>query len=219
MIELLLPPGVRSAEAFDDSAPAPLFEAEEIAVSRAVDGRRREFATARACARRALGQMGVPPVAIPRGERGAPVWPEGVVGSLTHCAGYRAAAVAPADRFVAIGVDAEPDLPLPDGVAGLVVSADERDDLADLGRRDPAVCWDRLLFCAKEAVYKAWVPLTGRWLGFLEAQIRIGVDGTFDARLLVTGPTVDGRPVTGFAGRWSASGGILLVAIAPARRR
>lgn len=218
MIGLLLPPEVRSAEAFDDLAPAPLFAAEEAVLTRAVESRRREFATARACARRALGELGLAPSAIPRGERGAPVWPDGVVGSITHCAGYRAAAVAPTGRVATIGIDAEPNLPLPEGVPRMVASTEERDHAADLARHDQAVCWDRLLFCAKEAVYKAWFPLTGRWLDFLEARVRIGVGGTFDARLLVPGPTVDGSAVDGFSGRWSASGGILLAVIAQLRR-
>jgi 4'-phosphopantetheinyl transferase EntD len=77
------------------------------------------------------------------------------------------------------------------------------------------VPWDRLLFCAKEAVYKAWFPLAGRWLGFEEAAITFAPDaGTFSARLLVPGPAVGGGPLDGFSGRWLARGGLLLAAIA-----
>ena len=94
MIEELLPSSVASAEAFDDSAEAPLFPEEEEIVARAVESRRLAFATARMCARRALGELGLPPAAIAHGERGEPVWPDGVAGTITHCAGYRAAAVA-----------------------------------------------------------------------------------------------------------------------------
>jgi 4'-phosphopantetheinyl transferase EntD len=76
--------------------------------------------------------------------------------------------------------------------------------------------WDRLLFCAKEAVYKAWFPLTGQWLGFAVADITIdATDGTFSARLLVPVPALDGAPLgDGFAGRWLASDDLLLTAIA-----
>ena len=45
--------------------------------------------------------------------------------------------------------------------------------LAALARAVPLTHWGRLLFSAKEAVYKAWYPLTGRWLGFEEARLTI----------------------------------------------
>ena len=70
----------------------------------------------------------------------------------------------------------------------------------------PGTCWDRLLFSAKESVYKAWFPLTRRWLGFEEADITIDpADGTFTARLLVPAPVAGGSPLTGFTGRWLAA--------------
>ncbi|MGH3683760.1 MAG: 4'-phosphopantetheinyl transferase family protein [Pseudonocardiaceae bacterium] len=210
MIEEILPLGVKSAEAFDDLLPAPLFAEEEALLTRSVDKRRREFATARACARRALSELGLPPVAVLPGERGAPQWPVGVVGSMTHCGGYRAAAVAWAEDLTTIGIDAEPALPLPDGVLGLITSAEERALLSGLTDTAPEVCWDRLTFCAKEAVYKAWFPVTKQWLGFTDAVVEINRDGTFIAQLLVTGP----RGVEGFTGRWLVRDGLLLAAIA-----
>jgi 4'-phosphopantetheinyl transferase EntD len=64
-------------------------------------------------------------------------------------------------------------------------------------------------------VYKAWFPLTGRWLDFTEARIGVQPEaGTFTACLLVPGPTVGGRTLTGFAGRWLARDGLVLTAIA-----
>src|SRR4051794_40046893 len=94
LIERMMPPGVASAERFSDDAEDPLFPEEEVAISRAVDSRRREFATGRACARSALAQLDLPPVPILRGRRGTAAWPEQVTGSITHCVGYRGAAVA-----------------------------------------------------------------------------------------------------------------------------
>jgi 4'-phosphopantetheinyl transferase EntD len=76
------------------------------------------------------------------------------------------------------------------------------------------VCRDRLLFSAKESVYKAWFPLTGRWLGFEDADVTITPDGTFTARVLAEPPP----PCTAsFTGRWLASGGLILTAIAVPR--
>ena len=214
MISEILPAVVASAEAFDDAPDAALFPAEEALIARAVQKRRREFATGRHCAREALGRLGIGPVPILPGQGGAPQWPPGIVGSITHCAGYRAAAVARAGEVLTIGLDAEPAEWLPAEVLGLVALPDERHRLLDLARAEPGVCWDRLLFSAKESVYKAWFPLTRRWLGFADADITINAaDGTFEARLLVPGPESSGVPPTGFTGRWVIAGGMILTAI------
>jgi len=201
----LLPAGVAWAERFDDDVPGLLHPAEEPAVARVVGTRRREFATGRWCARQALVRLGVAAEAIPVGERGAPGWPPGVVGAITHCAGYRAAIVARAEAYASVGLDAEPDGPLPDGVLDTVSLAAERDQLAAL---PTGVCWDRLLFSAKESVYKAWFPLARRWLDFTECRLDLRPDGTFAAHLLVDGP------VTGFTGRWRVARGLVVTVIA-----
>jgi 4'-phosphopantetheinyl transferase EntD len=214
MIEEILPPEVASAEAFDDSAAVALFPEEEEVVARAVDKRRREFATARGCARRALATLGLPPAPIVPGERGAPAWPSGVVGSMTHCDGYRASAVALERNVRTVGLDAEPNGPLPDGVLKVIATPAEIDWL-DGAPPASGVCWDRLLFSAKESIYKAWFPLTRRWLDFEEAVVTPDPDaGTFDARLRVPGPVVDGRRLTGFTGRWVVRRGLVVTAIA-----
>ncbi len=220
MLREILPPEVAAVETFGDVLDIVLFPEEEAILGRSVDKRRREFTTARACARAALATLSLPPVPIVPGVRGAPQWPPGVVGSITHCAGYRAAAVARAEDILTLGLDAEPDDRLPEGVLDVIASADERAGLCALpsSAREPS--WDRLLFSAKESVYKAWFPLTRRWLGFEEAAITISpADGTFAARLLVAGPVLDGCRLTGFAGRWMARDGFVLTAIAVLRAR
>jgi 4'-phosphopantetheinyl transferase EntD len=214
----LLPPEVAAEEAFGD-LPATLFRDEEAVIANAVDKRRREFTTARACARAALAKLGIPPAPIVPGSRGAPQWPPGVVGSITHCAGYRASAVAHDRDIVTIGLDAEPHDKLPDGVLGAVASLDEQARVATLAAAVPRLSWDRMLFCAKETVYKAWFPLTGRWLGFEEAVVDFDpVNRTFSARLLVDGPVVNGDKLTRFDGRWLISDGLIVTAIAISRR-
>ncbi|MFI8961969.1 4'-phosphopantetheinyl transferase [Streptomyces sp. NPDC053493] len=215
MIEELLPAGVEVEEAFGDLPDAVLYEAERALVATSVESRRGEFATARHCARTALAALGVPPAPILRGERGAPRWPSGTTGSLTHCAGYRAAAVARTDHLLSLGIDAEPHLPLPSaGTRDLVALPEERRALDRLAASRPEVCWDRLLFSAKESVYKTWFPLTGRWLDFEEALITLDPDdGTFHARLLVPPPTVAGVRLTVFTGRWSLSRDLLCTAV------
>ncbi|MFI9380642.1 4'-phosphopantetheinyl transferase [Kutzneria sp. NPDC052558] len=194
MIEELLPEKVAFAEAFDDHSAVELFPEEEAVIVRAVDKRRREFSTVRYCARQAMKSLGLPETPVLPGERGAPQWPAGVVGSMTHCAGYRAAALAWGKDIVTIGIDAEPDQPLPEGVHEAIALPSEMS------------VHGRLLFSAKESVYKAWFPLARKFLDFSEAELTFA-DGTFSARILVPGP------VAGFEGRWLIKDGFVLTSI------
>lgn len=214
MLEQILPPEVAVCATRGEIEDAPLFPVEERALGRAVEKRRREFVTARACARRALAELGEPAQAIPSGERGEPLWPDGLVGSITHCSGYRACALARRELVVTIGIDAEVDEPLPEGLLGDIARAEERPRLALLARQRPEVSWDRLLFCVKESVYKAWFPLAGRWLGFEDASVEIDAEGGFAAKLLVAGPQLGREELRGFSGRWLASEGLLAAAVA-----
>ncbi|WP_433802736.1 4'-phosphopantetheinyl transferase family protein [Actinomycetospora sp. CA-084318] len=210
----ILPATVATAVRFDDEGVGPLHPDEEPAVAKAVATRRAEFTTARSCAREALAALGAPAAAVPVGEKRSPVWPDGVVGSITHTAGFRGAAVARRVDVRSVGVDAEQHGPLPDGVLGAVSSPEERAVLARLGAEHPDVHWDRLLFSAKESVYKTWYPLTGRWLGFEEAVLTPSPDGTFRALLLVPGPVVDDELRAEFHGRWAVCGAHIVTGIA-----
>lgn len=93
-IARLFPAGVVVCVAEPAMYRAELFPEEAVAVASAVTKRREEFAAGRAAARRALAALGVPAAPLPRGERRAAVWPKGFVGSITHCAGFCAAAAA-----------------------------------------------------------------------------------------------------------------------------
>ncbi|MGY1821838.1 4'-phosphopantetheinyl transferase family protein [Geodermatophilus sp. SYSU D00079] len=212
MIEQVLPAAVVAAEAFGDGPAGPPVAGEELPAG-AAPGRRAEFATGRVLARAALGRLGMPPSAVPRGPGGAPVWPAGVLGSLTHCAGYRAAAVARAGAVPVLGVDAEPARPLPPGVLAVIARPEERVHLRRLAAASPGTCWDRLLFCAKEAVFKAWFPPTRAWLEFADVRVDLDPGGRLSARLLVAVPRPGGAPVGGFTGRWLNRDGLLLAAV------
>ncbi|WP_041841308.1 4'-phosphopantetheinyl transferase family protein [Actinoplanes friuliensis] len=209
MIDRILPAAVKVVSSRTDPPEAVLFAEEAALVTTAVPKRRQEFTTVRHCARLALASLDVPPAPILPGVRGAPVWPSGIVGSMTHCAGYRAAAVARTTACSGVGIDAEVDGPLPEGVLDLVSSEEERAHLASLAESDPGVQWERLLFSAKESVYKVWSPRTGRWLGFEEAALTFDpAASTFTARILVDGPFET------LTGRFLIEDGIVLTAIA-----
>ena len=209
MIDRLVPGGVVVVETTADLVAASLFPEEQRSVARAVEKRRREFVTGRACARLALAQLGIAAAAIPSGPRGEPVWPSGVVGSITHCRGYRGCAVAVARKIMAIGIDAEINEPLPTGVWEQVARGPE----LEWDRHHDGVWLDRLAFSAKEAVYKAWFPMTGGRLEFEDIELTLDLRAcTFDARLRVRPPIKRGA-VT-LQGRWCAGDGLLATAVA-----
>jgi 4'-phosphopantetheinyl transferase EntD len=215
VIEEIVPKSAASAESFGGSLGTGLFPEEATLVARATEKRRREFTTGRECARGALAALGVAAAPILRGYRGAPLWPDGIVGSITHCAGYCAAAVARTQDLLTIGLDAEPNAALPGGVLELISLPAERARLRELSVTAPGIGWDRLLFCAKEAVYKAWFPLTGQWLGFADADITIdATERAFTALIQVPAPVINGSALTSFTGSWLANEDLILAAIA-----
>ncbi|HTM85840.1 MAG TPA: 4'-phosphopantetheinyl transferase [Mycobacterium sp.] len=220
LLSTVLPPevaadGLAAAERYDDPPELRPLPEEEPLIARSVAKRRSEFITVRSCARAALGQLGVPPVPILKGEKGQPCWPDGVVGSLTHTAGFRGAVVGRSSVVRSVGIDAEPHDVLPGGVLEAVSLPDERRELAEL---PTGVHWDRVLFSAKEATYKVWFPLTERWLGFEDAHITFDVDqsgttGGFQSRILIDPAARSGPPLTTLHGRWSVQRELVLTAI------
>ncbi|MBD3550326.1 MULTISPECIES: 4'-phosphopantetheinyl transferase [Streptomyces] len=224
MIERLLPDDVSCAATREETVPdGTLFPEEEALMARSVAKRRNDFATARACARRAMAGLGLPPVAVLHGHRGKPLWPEGIVGSLTHCHGYRAAALAREQDVLSLGIDAEPHAPLPEGVRELVTLPAERERIGPQAvEGSGALHWDRVLFSAKESVFKTWYPVTGVELDFVEADLTMHQEsdpggggtpgaacGTFTARLLLTDPAL---PTT-LRGRWRIEDGVIATAV------
>jgi len=213
MLEALLPAAATVVSTRGDREE-PLFREEEQAIADAVEKRRREFVTGRACAHEALERLGIPATPVLPGPRGEPRWPLGIVGSITHCEGYRACALARTEDLASLGIDAEADAPLPDGLLADIALPAERRLLGELAGLRPGCSWDRLLFCVKESIYKAWFPLTETWLGFEDAVVTIDPErGRFSARLLVPTPADAGRDLSHLTGRWSARDGLLLAAV------
>ena len=211
MIAPLLPAGVVSADFAGEDAHGQLLAQEAAQIQGAGHSRRREFTAARSCARRALRQLGLPETAILRGEHREPLWPAGVVGSITHCPGYCAAAAAKTEDALAIGIDAEVHDELPANVLERVSIPEER---AWLSSAPTGVHWDRVLFSAKESLYKAWFPHARRGLSFDEAIVTFEPDcGAFTAGLRVAPGSGSGLPSCTFAGRFLVRDGLVLTAI------
>ncbi|MEU4563535.1 4'-phosphopantetheinyl transferase superfamily protein [Actinoplanes sp. NPDC023936] len=220
MIASLLPASVTVVEQFEDIPGEEPFPGEEDLIAGAVEVRRREFVTARRCARQALEQLGHAAAPLRSGPRREPLWPPGIVGSITHCTGFRAAAVARRIDLAGLGIDAEPHASLPAGVEASVAGPAERARLRELEAAVPQTHWGRVLFSAKESVYKAWYPLTGRRLGFEDADLHIDPRaGSFRARLLVDGSRAGGgRPLTEIRGRFAVGRGLIVTAAQVHRR-
>lgn len=116
---------------------------------------RRASGSARHLARELLVELGHPGAPIGRERAGRPVWPAGVAGSLAHDHEVAVAAVASSAAIASLGIDVEPAEPLPDELSPVVVT--DRDEPGSTGL--PLA--GRILFAAKEAVYKAVHPLDG----------------------------------------------------------
>ncbi|VDR41231.1 phosphopantetheinyltransferase component of enterobactin synthase multienzyme complex [Tsukamurella paurometabola] len=220
ILQSMLPRGVVARESHAD-VDAPLHPREAAQIAKAVPKRQAEYATVRHLAREALGELGIGDAVLVKGEGGGVDWPRNVVGALTHCDGYRGAVVGFRMGVRTVGIDAEPHLALPDKVLPTVSVESEREVLA--ARPDDGLHWDRLLFCAKEATYKAWNPITGRWLGFEDAEISFDLTertadaaaGTFRSRILIDGKATDGGPpIASFDGRWRITDGLIVTSIA-----
>ena len=143
-------------------------------IGHAVESRQFAYATGRYLARRALAETGVAASSIPTHASRRPVWPEGVVGSITHSRRYAIAVVGVRTGLAGIGVDLEVDGRVTEDIAETVMSPDERnwcEGLVLRGAGPPPTAYTAN-FSAKEAVFKAVNPIVGLMVGFREVEIR-----------------------------------------------
>lgn len=146
-----------------------LLEPELPAISGAVPKRRREFSAGRRAARAAMVELGLPPAPIPVGAQRAPLWPQGLVGSIAHCDTLCIAAVSRTHRC--LGLDIELATPLAPDLEEIICTPSERAWLDTLPPETRGLR-AKQIFSAKEAFYKAQYPLTGRMIGFDEVELR-----------------------------------------------
>jgi 4'-phosphopantetheinyl transferase EntD len=178
LFKRLLGAPVETEEVDPHSVEMGLLKAEQEAVTGAAQTRIDQFTAGRVCSRIALGRFGVASTTpIPRGEDRAPIWPPGFVGSISHTDTWCAAAVARHEDVRSIGIDLEPATPLKESLWRRVCTPKERDWLQELP--DPGLT-GKILFSAKEAVYKCQYPITTKFLGFHAVEVEIG-DGSFRA--------------------------------------
>lgn len=179
----------------DEDAP-PLLPGEGDAVARAVCARRREFAAGRAAARSALVEIGGAAVAIPAGADRAPVWPDGFCGSITHGTSHAVAIAARRMRWASVGLDLDRATPLDPTLAAALAAPGDRP-----GAFFPPSLRAMLMFCVKEAAFKAQFPLTGLWLDFRDIAVALS---EYRFRLEIGGVPLEGRwrLIGGFFAAW-----------------
>jgi 4'-phosphopantetheinyl transferase EntD len=208
-LDKLLPPNTVFA-AEDSIDPTDRLDSTELAaIAKAVDKRRREFTLGRFCARAAMRRLGVPVAAVPVGERREPLWPEGIVGSISHSGSHAVAVVARSRDYVSLGVDVEIARSLEVGIRERIGTAEELRDIAghplciDL---EPAAS-AALLFAAKEAIYKCCFPVAREFLSFEDVRwLPIGPD-RFRAEPVGNGKPASRIPLQKIQGRMTLDAG------------
>ncbi len=205
----LFPADVRVLEADPATVAGTIFPEEEALMSRAVAKRRHEFAAGRTLARRALSDLGVAPRPILPDVRRAPIWPPEIIGSITHTRGYCGVAVARASSGLqSLGLDAEPEEEIRDEIVRRVTTGREQAAIARLDGVERGIM-GRLLFSAKESVYKCQYPLTRRFLEFGDVEIELDASNErFSVRSV--GEGARGLRLERLEGRWRRAGGLIL---------
>ncbi len=176
--------------------PARLMPIEQAGIAAASGPRKREYAAVRELARGLLSDFGELPQPIPSLPSRAPLFPPGFVGSLSHDADRALAVVARTCDLLTVGCDIEPREPLPADVAEHVLRPSERAAI-----RDCPAWFDRLLFSAKEAAFKAQHRLSGGFPELHEIAVSFDDKGAgLGAELRVAvGPLTWGARFTGTA--------------------
>jgi len=184
LIAKIAPPGLVVVDMHGELNGEVVNPREEACIQNAAEKRRRQFRSGRACARAALARLDIENFTLLPNEDGSPCWPPGVVGSITHTAGYCAAAVARRHDFDSVGIDAEASGALGDALARMVCSPTELERLSNLNG-ESAGRWAKLVFSAKESVFKYYYPLARTRLDFADLDIEITPQlSRFEARLL-----------------------------------
>lgn len=187
MIDKILPSSVITVVATPEMWEQACYPEEWELVKNAVSKRQNEFQAGRNCARKALKKLGIENFPLLSGNKRQPLWPKNIIGSITHCGDYCAAALYQGSEYVSIGIDVEEKTALEKDSLDLVCTANEKLWLKETNLTN--TFWSKVFFCAKECIYKCYYPLTHNYLDFLEAELKLNPkDNTFHAELLITPP-------------------------------
>ncbi len=213
VIGSLFPGGVVALTATSEMWASPLHPGEEVCVARAAPKRRREFTAGRNCARAALARLGVREAALAINDDRLPAWPSGVVGSITHRAGFCAVAVGRQPAVWGLGVDAELAAALSHAAIRQICRPGEIARQRLLPCAD-SVPWGTLLFSAKESAYKCYYAITRRALGLRDLEVTLHPESRSFSAALVRPDAPSAYGLRSFRGRYALTGGFVLTAVA-----
>lgn len=183
-------------------AQGPLGARETVLLEGARPARVREFTAGRVLARRALASIGFHQTDIGQASSGAPIWPAGSCGSITHSSTHAGVAVAQLSHVCSLGIDIDDGRNLDAATKDVVSQAELRELQAHPLARDEATA-ARLAFCAKEALYKCQMPLTGNSeLSFVDIALHLRTDGV-----------LRGQPVGSLSNLTSSAVSAILISI------
>lgn len=161
----------------------PLVASEEALIVRAVEKRKREFRAGRHCAKRALEKSGVHNFPLLKAPSREPLWPESIVGSITHSGDQCAAAVAKKTDCTSIGIDVESAAPLGEEQEKYICTKEELTSYK--AQNAHGIDLAKLCFSAKECIHKVYYPLNQHMLDFLDAKVEFNIpQQTFTATIL-----------------------------------
>ena len=131
-----------------------------------------DFSTGRYCAMKALEQIGIQNVIIPIGKDREPIWPEGIVGSISHCESLTGAIVSRKADHISLGLDMEEIGRVTADLWPYVFTDKEIEYLNTLPiDQQELICTS--IFSLKEAFYKFQFPITNLFLDFLDVEVQI----------------------------------------------
>lgn len=214
MIEFIrrLNPDVHIALAEDWMWEKEVFPEEELFISRAVEKRKREFRAGRHTAHKVLAELGTPGYPLKVGDHRQPLWPKGIIGSISHTEGFCACAATRQGELISMGIDVEPMLPVDDASLPLICTRKELQSIeSDQPKTPIPLC--KLVFSAKECVHKVYHPLNGHTLDFLDAEISFDLESKgFTAK--ITNPEKQPKhPIKLLEGYFDANDDFLFTAI------
>ncbi len=145
----------------------------------AVPKRRVEYLAGRICAKQALAKIAITEFEIDSNEDRAPIWPEGVLGSISHTQGVAMAMVTDSLDVRGVGIDIETIMPNDQEQRLKPQILHPLEDEAFKALSEHISCPLTVIFSAKESIYKALYPSVKRFFGFDAAKLL-----SFDERQL-----------------------------------
>ena len=171
------------------------------------DKRKKEYLKSRELAHSLFSEIGISDFILLNDDKRAPIWPSGIVGSISHSSGF--AIVAISKDHKSIGIDLEK------------IMSDERSEkLKDQFLTEEEIkinqldfnLFSTIVFSAKESLFKLIYPLCREYFGFHSAKIREITDSGFSIELKSQSTSVS--KFNGlYQGKWQKLDDIILTSL------